>query len=148
MAGDVQAGLVGGAASIRTSGGDIRIEGVRGALEARTAGGDVIVPSVAGGAEIETGGGDVKIGFAVPQAAISIRNAGGDVTLSFPTDFRGEFELVVTGSSPDETAIRSDFPEIAVIKQSGSQRAAGSVNGGGPKVVVRTSSGTIRIRRS
>lgn len=148
MAGDVRAGVVGGSASVETSGGDIRIESVKGSLEARTAGGDVIVPSIGGGADVETGGGDVRLGFSVRQASIAVRNAGGDVTLTLPGDFRGDFELMVSGSSPEETAIRSDFPEISVTKRSGSQQAAGAVNGGGPKVVVRTSSGTIRIRKS
>jgi hypothetical protein len=108
----------------------------------------VIVPSIGGGADVETGGGDVRLGFSVRQASIAVRNAGGDVTLTLPGDFRGDFELMVSGSSPEETAIRSDFPEISVTKRSGSQQAAGAVNGGGPKVVVRTSSGTIRIRKS
>ncbi len=148
MAGDVRAGAVGGSASAETSGGDIRIESVKGSLEARSAGGDVIVRSVGGGADVETGGGDVRLGFTARQASIAVRNAGGDVILTLPHDFHGDFELIVSGTSPDETAIRSDFPEISVTKRSSSQQAAGSVNGGGPKVVVKTSSGTIRIRRS
>ena len=147
MAGDVRAGAVGGSASAETSGGDIHIDSVKGSLEAHTAGGDVIVPSVGGGAEVETGGGVVRLGFSSRQASIAIRNAGGDVILTLPGDFHGDFELSVSGASPDETAIRSDFPEISVTKRSGSQQASGSVNGGGPKVVVKTTSGTIRIRK-
>ena len=107
----------------------------------------MIVPSIGGGADVETGGGDVRLGFSVRQASIAVRNAGGDVILTLPGDFRGDFDLVVSGSSPDETAIRSDFPQISVTKRSGSQQAAGSVNGGGTRVVVKTSSGTIRIRK-
>jgi DUF4097 and DUF4098 domain-containing protein YvlB len=148
MAGDVRAGAVGGAATVETSGGDIRIDTVKGALEARTAGGDVVVRSIGGAADVETGGGEVRIGMTNRQAAVSVRNAGGDVTLTLPPDFRGEFDLQVEGASPDERAIRCDFPEIAIVKRADRQQATGAVNGGGARVLVRTSSGKIRIRKS
>jgi len=79
---------------------------------------------------------------------VSIRNAGGDVTVTLPSDFRGDFDLVVEGASPDEAAIRCDFPQIAVVKREERQQASGSINGGGSRVVVRTSSGKIRIRKA
>jgi hypothetical protein len=147
MAGDVQAGRVAGSATAETSGGDIRIDGVKGALEARTGGGDVIVPSVGGAVDVETAGGVVRLGLTAKQASIAVRNGGGDVILTLPADFRGDFDLQVSDASPEETAIRSDLPGISVTKRAGSQQASGSLNGGGPKVVVKTSSGTIRIRK-
>ena len=53
------------------------------------------------------------------------------------------------GSDGDEeTFIRSDFPEIAVTRQKSSQSATGTLNGGGSKVIVRTSSGSIRLRKA
>ncbi len=148
MAGDVKAGTVGGSATAETSGGDIRIDGVKGSLEAHTGGGDVIVPSAGGSVKIDTGGGEVRLGLAVKQASIVIRNAGGDVILTLPADFKGDFELQVLDAAEEGSAIRSEFPEISVTRRPGSQQASGSVNGGGPKVVVKTSSGTIRIRKS
>jgi DUF4097 and DUF4098 domain-containing protein YvlB len=147
MAGDVQAGAVAGSATAETSGGDIRIDGVKGALEARTGGGDVIVPSVGGAVTVETNGGDVRLGLTVKQASIAVRNGGGDVILTLPADFRGDFDLQVSDASPEETAIRSELPGISVTKRAGSEQASGSINGGGPKVVIKTSSGTIRIRK-
>jgi DUF4097 and DUF4098 domain-containing protein YvlB len=147
MAGDVKAGAVGGAATCETSGGDIRIDSVKGALEARTAGGDVVVRSIGGPADVETGGGEVRISLTSRQAAVSVRNAGGDVTVTLPADFRGEFDLQVDGASPDEAAIRCDFPQIGVVTREDRQQATGSINGGGARVVVRTSSGKIRIRK-
>jgi DUF4097 and DUF4098 domain-containing protein YvlB len=147
MVGDIQAGPVAGSATAETTGGDIRIDGVKGALEARTGGGDVIVPSVGGAVDVETAGGVVRLGLTVKQASIAVRNGGGDVILTLPADFRGEFDLQVSDASPEDTAIRSELPGISVTKRAGSQQASGSVNGGGPKVVVKTSSGTIRIRK-
>ena len=148
MAGDVKVGAVSGSATAETSAGDVRIDSVKGALEARTAGGDVVVPSVGGALDVETGGGTVRIGMASRQAAVSIHNAGGDVLLTLPADFRGELDLEVADASPDETAIRCDYPGISIVKRSTRQQATGTLNGGGARVVVKTSSGTIRIRKS
>ena len=69
------------------------------------------------------------------------------MTLTLPSDFRGDVELEVRDSGPEETLIRSDFPEIAVTRQRSTQSASGILNGGGSKVVVRTHSGTIRLRK-
>ncbi len=151
LGGDIRAGSVSGSASAETSGGDIRIEAVKGSIEARTAGGDIVLPSVGGSVEAETGGGEVRVAIVSRQirGGISIRNSGGDVTLTLPGDFRGDVDLSVLGSSAgiDETMIRSDFSEIALTRRPGSQRATGGLNGGGSRVVVRTSSGTIRLRK-
>jgi hypothetical protein len=54
-------------------------------------------------------------------------------------------ELVVTGDE-DESAIHSDF-DIVTTKRAGAQRATATLNGGGAKIMVRTTSGTIRLRK-
>jgi len=149
LAGDIRAGNVAGAAVAQTSGGDIRIGRVSGSADAKTAGGDIVLQAVEGSVHAETGGGEVRVTILTrePRGGISIRNAGGDVTLIVPANFKGDLDLTALDADLDETAIRSDFPEIAVTRRSGSQQGSGSLNGGGPKVTVRTSSGSIRIRK-
>jgi DUF4097 and DUF4098 domain-containing protein YvlB len=149
LAGDIHAGRVSGAVVAQTSGGDIRIAHVAGSAEAKTAGGDIVLQAVEGSVRAETGGGEVRVTILTrePRGGISIRNAGGDVTLIVPANFKGDLDLTALDADLDETAIRSDFPEIAVTRRSGSQQGSGSLNGGGPKVTVRTSSGSIRIRK-
>jgi hypothetical protein len=108
------------------------------------------VKAVAGGFQARTDGGDVRVAVLSrePRGGISIRNGGGDVTLTLPADIRAELDLQVTDcGDPSEVFIRSDFPEIAVTRKSGESRASGSLNGGGPRIVIRTSSGTIRLRK-
>ncbi len=149
LAGDIRAGAVGGSISVETSGGDIRVERVGGSAGARTGGGDIILPSVRGGIEAHTGGGDVRVALVAREVkgGVSIRDSGGDVTLTLPSDFRGEVSLEVREGDQQETLIRSEFSEIAVSRQRDSQRASGVLNGGGPKVLVQTQSGTIRLRK-
>jgi hypothetical protein len=100
--------------------------------------------------EADSGGGDVRLTILGRDArgGISVRDAGGDVTLTVPPDFKADVDLEVQDSDDQEMFIRSDFPEIAVTRNRGSQRGAGAINGGGPKVVVRTHSGAIRLRKS
>jgi DUF4097 and DUF4098 domain-containing protein YvlB len=149
LAGDVSAGSVSGAARVETSGGDIRIGRVDGGLRARTGGGDIVVPVVVGSVAATTAGGDVRIAVASRELknGVTIQSGGGDVTLTLPSDFRGDFDLTVTEADPSETAIRSDFPEISISRREGTVRGTGAVNGGGEKVRVQTTSGTIRLRR-
>jgi DUF4097 and DUF4098 domain-containing protein YvlB len=149
LAGDVRAGAVAGSARVETSGGDIRIQSVDGWLRARTAGGDIVVPLVGGHVDAATAGGDVRIAVGARQLkeAISIVNGGGDVALMLPSDFKGELDLTVTDADPSEPAIRSEFPEVSISRKNGTVHATGAVNGGGEKVKVSTSSGTIRLRR-
>jgi DUF4097 and DUF4098 domain-containing protein YvlB len=149
LAGDVRAGSVSGAARVETSGGDIRIGRVDGGLRARTGGGDIVVPVVVGAVAATTAGGDVRIAVASRELknGVTIQSGGGDVTLTLPSDFRGDFDLTVTEADLSETAIRSDFPEISISRREGTVRGTGAVNGGGEKVRVQTTSGTIRLRR-
>ncbi|MEP6802083.1 MAG: DUF4097 family beta strand repeat-containing protein [Acidobacteriota bacterium] len=149
LAGDIRAGAVTGAVSADTSGGNVIIDRIGGSADVKTGGGDVVLPAVGGSVHIETGGGEVRVGLTGREAkgGATIRNAGGDVTLTLPANFRGEIELTASDADLDETAIRSDFPEVTVTRRSGSQQATATLNGGGPRVTVRTSSGSIRIRR-
>ena len=149
-AGDIRAGSVTGSLFAETSGGDIRVENIGGAALAETAGGDIVLAAVSGSVQAGTGGGDVRVGILSREirGGVAIRNSGGDVTLTFPADFKGDVELIVAGSPGfNEALIRSDFPEVAVTRHPDSQRAAGALNGGGSKVVVRTTSGAIRLRK-
>jgi hypothetical protein len=107
------------------------------------------VPLVGGSVHAETAGGDVRIAVAVrqPREGIRIVNGGGNVALMLPADFKGDLDLIVTEADPSEPAVRSDFPEISISRKDGTVTATGAVNGGGEKVSIQTSSGTIRLRR-
>jgi hypothetical protein len=149
LAGDIVVDAVSGSALADTNGGDIRIGRVGGTLDVRTSGGDIRVPRVGGGVRAASAGGEIRIGVASCDAksGITIRDDGGDVSLWLPADCKADVELVVVGADDEDSAIRSDFPEVAVSKRAGTQRGTASLNGGGAKVVVRTTSGTIRLKK-
>ena len=150
MAGDIRAGAVSGSALADTAGGDIVIERVGGNLDAKTAGGDIVAQRVGGAVRAVTSGGDVRIGVGSNdvKGGVTIHNSGGDVTLTLPAGCKADVDLYVSGAEDDEPAIRSEFPNLTVSKRSGSQHATLSLNGGGEKIVVKTTSGTIRLKKS
>lgn len=149
LAGDVRAQWVTGTARVETSGGDIELGRVDGWLRARTGGGDIVVPLVGGAVKAETAGGDVRIAVGARQVrdGVSIVSGGGDVTLTLPSDFRGNVDFTVNGADLSEPAIRSEFSEISVARRENAARGTGVLNGGGSTVRVQTSSGAIRLRR-
>lgn len=149
LAGDVRAMSVAGTARVETSGGDIRIGRVDGWLKASTGGGDIVVPLVGGAVNAATAGGDVRIAVGARhlREGVSIVSGGGDVTLTLPSDFRGNVDLTVNGTDLSEPAILSEFPEISVSRRDNAARGTGALNGGGSAVRVQTSSGAIRLRR-
>ncbi len=149
LAGDIVGETVSGSVLADTSGGDVRFERVGGNLDARTSGGDVRVARVGGSVHASSAGGEIRIGVAScdSRASVTIHNDGGDVSLSLPGDCKADVELTVLGADEDETSIRSEFPDLQVSKKAGNQRATAALNGGGEKIVVRTSSGTIRLRK-
>jgi DUF4097 and DUF4098 domain-containing protein YvlB len=150
-AGDIRADTVSGTFLADTAGGDIRVQSVGGNLDANTAGGDVIAPRVGGSVRAVTAGGDVRIGVTSKdvKGGIVIRNSGGDVTLVLPPDCKADVELIVTGADDDDDgAIRSEFGYQTIDKKPGTQRAVAVLNGGGEKIVVRTTSGSIRLRKA
>jgi DUF4097 and DUF4098 domain-containing protein YvlB len=149
-AGDIRGAAVTGSVNADTAGGDIRFDRVGGALDAKTAGGDVIAGFVGGSVRATTAGGDVRItvGSRDIRGGVTVHDGGGDVTLYLPADCKAELDLEVTGAEDDDTAIRADFPGLTVIRRPGTQRLTGPINGGGEKIVVRTSSGSIRLRKA
>lgn len=146
-AGDILGQTVSGSVLGDTNGGDVRFEKVGGNLDVRTSGGDIRVPHVGGSVRAASAGGEIRIGLSAcdPKASVTIRNDGGDVTLALPAECKADVELVVTGDE-DQSAIRSDF-DLITTKRAGTQRATATLNGGGEKVTVRTTSGTIRLKK-
>jgi hypothetical protein len=73
------------------------------------------------------------------------------VTVVLPANYRGDVDVVVRSVDSDGEYVLSDFPEIGVVRHRGSGtgvvRAEGKLNGGGAKVTVSASSGTVHIRK-
>lgn len=150
--GNVDLGDIDGPAQIETGGGSIRLGWARGPVKAETGGGSIELNGVPS-ARAETGSGGIVAKF---QSSTGLHDdswletGSGDVIVylanDIPISIRAAIELA------NGHTIRSDFADIHVNVEGGSWgpktvTAEGNLNGGGPVLKVRTSTGNIIFRR-
>jgi DUF4097 and DUF4098 domain-containing protein YvlB len=147
LGGNVTVGSVAGAAKLETMGGDITIRSAGGALQARTAGGDIVVKKAQGSVNAETLGGSIACELGGKTVSpVELVSGGGDVTLTLPAGTRADVEIQVNGAD-SERQIRSDFPELTIVRRGETLRGEGKLNGGGSKVTILATSGTVTLKR-
>ncbi len=150
--GSVDLGDIGGAAEIESGGGSIRLASAKGPVRVETGGGSIQldgVPSVR--AETAAGGIVAKlVSVAGMKSDSTLETTAGDITVyladNLPVTIRASIELA------NGHTIRTDFADIHVSSEGGhwgprTVTAEGQLNGGGPVLKVRTSSGNINFRR-
>jgi DUF4097 and DUF4098 domain-containing protein YvlB len=146
--GDIRAGSVSGDARLETSGGDVVVRSAAGAVIARTGSGDVTLKKVRGPVTARTSGGSITCEITSAAAAGGdLTTSGGDVTITLPANYRADLDVKVSGVEPDDDAIISQFPEVTVSRRRGAISGEGKLNGGGPKLTIRSNSGTVTIRK-
>jgi DUF4097 and DUF4098 domain-containing protein YvlB len=146
--GDIRAGSVSGDSRLETSGGDVVVRSAAGAVIARTGGGDIVLKKVRGPVTARTSGGSITCEITSTVAAGGdVSTSGGDVTITLPANYRADLDVRVSSVEPDDDAIISQFPEVTVSRRRGATSGEGKLNGGGPKLTIRSSSGTVTIRK-
>jgi hypothetical protein len=166
--GNIRIGRSGGAVSARSSGGRIEVQEARGIVVAGTFGGAIHVGS-ARGVRLEAAGGSIQLrGSSGALRAVSdvgsilaelaagaaiqdslLATGAGDITVFIPSNI----PLTVRAQNESGRAGRivSEFSEIPVRQAIEARRAAilaeGSLNGGGPVLLLNASGGTIYLRR-
>ncbi len=150
--GSVDIGQVGGRAAIHTGGGSIRVSGANGPVEVTTGGGSIEFLKLTQGARASTGAGSIKAEFVGSGGSgSSLTTSAGDVIVYLASAVKMSVNAAVEMGNGHH--IRSDFPELKVTTEGGEYgpkmiTADGSLNGGGPTLRIRTSSGDIEFRRA
>jgi hypothetical protein len=151
--GSIDLGEIGGKAEIETGGGSIRLISATGAVNAETSGGSIELNGVPS-ARAETGVGGIVAKFVSSSGSPTdsvLETSVGDITVylspNLKISVRASIE-VANGHS-----IHSDFPDFKITTEGGdwgpkSVSAEGNLNGGGPMLKVRTTTGDITFRRS
>jgi DUF4097 and DUF4098 domain-containing protein YvlB len=151
--GSIDLGDIGGPVEMETGGGSIRLSSAKGPVRAETGGGSIELNGVPS-ARAETAAGGITAKFVAANGEhhdSELETAAGDITVYLAPNVnisvRASIE-VANGHS-----IRSDFPDIRVTTEGGDYgpktvTAEGSLNGGGPVLKVRTTTGDISFRRS
>src|SRR6266571_3245817 len=151
--GSIDLGDIGGPAEIETGGGSIRLGSAKGLVRAETGGGSIELNGVPA-ARAETGAGGIVAKFVASSGERTdsvLETSAGDITVYLASD------LAITIRASIELAnghnIRSDFPDIHVRTEGGDYgpktvSADGRLNGGGPVLKVRATTGDITFRRT
>jgi hypothetical protein len=156
--GSIQFHSVNGPVTARTDGGSISLRDVGGDLDATSNGGSVAVGRVNGKVTARANGGSVAIDEATD--AIDARAAGGSVAAYISKQPRSDSKLIAEAGNvelrlPESIAINIDASCIAGRLSSDftftghrdEERLKGTINGGGPLVMVRASAGNVSIRK-
>lgn len=151
--GSIELGDIGGSAEMSTGGGSIHLTSAKGPVRAETGGGTIELMGVPS-AHAETGAGSIAAKF-VPssgeRADSLLETSAGDVIVylapNLGINIRASIEVA------NGHRISSDFPEIKITSEGGDYgpktvTAEGNLNGGGPVLKVRTTTGDISFRRS
>lgn len=169
--GGIEAEAVGGTVFAGTSGGGISIGEAAGRVVAETAGGSIEIARAPEGVTAETAGGPIRlthVAGAVRAAAASgnieavflngqpladswIETNSGTIVVFIPASLQVAIEATVDFGR-NVNRIQSDFEAIQAVRGgegfgSSEVRAVGALNGGGPVLRIRNTSGRIQIRR-
>jgi DUF4097 and DUF4098 domain-containing protein YvlB len=153
--GSIDLGDVNGPVEIETGGGTIHLTSAKGAVRAQTGGGGIELYGVPS-AHAETGAGSIIVKLINTGAERNdslLETSAGDITIYIAPDVALSVRASVELGNGHR--ITSDFPDIHISSEGGNDwggpktlTAEGKLNGGGPILKVRTTTGDISIKRS
>jgi hypothetical protein len=153
-AGSIHVDQCHGGITATTGGGAIELHNVGGAVQVLTSGGPIRLGPMSGSVQAETGSGPIVADLAAHRGAFTasrLETSAGDIIVYIPDDLGVTIQAAV--EMAHGAGISSDFPGLKITPRSNTQwgprdaHAEGQVNGGGPVLIVHTSTGTIAFRR-
>ncbi len=151
--GSVDLSDIGGPAEIETGGGSIHLTSAKGHVHAETGVGGIELYGVPS-ASAETGAGGITVKLVntgAERTDSDLETAAGDITVYIASDVAINVRASVEMGNGHH--ITSDFSDIRIGSEGDkwgpkTLTAEGSLNGGGPMLKVRTSSGDISFKRA
>ncbi|HEV8131034.1 MAG TPA: DUF4097 family beta strand repeat-containing protein [Acidobacteriota bacterium] len=141
--GGIRIGNVEGDVRAHTSGGSIHIEHAKGTVSAETSGGGIQVEEVMGDIQAGTSGGSISATITQqPRGSCRLSTSGGSVTANLADNIAVNLDAEASGGG-----VHVDFP-VTVQGTIEKHSLRGPINGGGPKLVLRTSGGGVYVRRT
>lgn len=150
--GNVDLGDIGGPVDVDSGGGSIRLTSAKGHVVANTGGGAIDLYGVSS-ARAETGAGGITVKIVNnggERKDSELETSAGDITVYIAADVAISVRANVDMGNGHH--ITSEIPEIHISSE-GDQwgrtlSAEGKLNGGGPMLKVRTSTGDINFKRA
>jgi hypothetical protein len=125
----------------KTSGGSISLARVGGDVLARTSGGGISIEDAGGTVDASTSGGPINAKLSRQLSGDSrLSTSGGGVTVLLASNVHVDLDAQASGGG-----VSSDVP-ITVRGTQDDDSLRGQINGGGPKLTLRSSGGGIRVK--
>jgi len=150
--GSIHLGQIGGRVNAETAGGSITVDTAPAGVNAENASGSIRLLDVAGALRASTAAGNILAQLMAnqPIADSTLETSGGTIIVMIPDGLRLTIRASVDVGS-NVNRILSDFPGIIVRMEQGPGPqlivAEGALNGGGPVLRIRNTTGTIQIKR-
>lgn len=129
--------------------GDVTIKGMAGQVEAKAFSNDLELVDVTGPIIAHTLSSDLNVRFTtVSQASpSSLTSTSGDIEITLPATSKGTFNMsTMTGGVYSDLDFKMS-EENSEIRRIGGTKTAGTLNGGGVEISLKTISGDIYIRK-
>jgi hypothetical protein len=143
---------------VDTSGGSIGISDLKGKVDAHTSGGSISLGHIDGLVDVRTSGGSISVDEVT--GTIKAHTSGGSVSAKISRQPTGDSKLTTSGGSitvyladdiaVDLTARTSGgrvHSEFDVNGETSKRSINGTINGGGPKLILKTSGGGVRVKQ-
>jgi hypothetical protein len=159
--GDLKFARIDGDIDGRTSGGNIHLEEGTAKANLHTSGGDIFVNRAGGPTSVSTSGGNIELRSV--EELLSANTSGGDIRATITGAIKQDTELLTSGgqvvvhvkkglgfkldASTSGGDVNAEGLTLTIEKGGmGKSRLVGSVNGGGPRLKLRSSGGNIQLR--
>jgi len=124
-----------------TSGGHVAVKDFRGPASVHTSGGGISLENVTGEVKGSTSGGSINARLPAVSEGVKLETSGGGVTVQVPETSAFDLDASTSGGG-----VSSELP-VTVSGKIEHNHLKGPVNGGGKQVYLRTSGGSIRIKK-
>lgn len=143
--GSIIIGQAGGESVVRTSSGSIQIGFAKGKLQVNNSGGKIEVADAQDVVLAKTSSGHIGVSFSTtPKAACRLDVSGGSINVALPKSAAVNLDAKASGGKVAS--------ELAVTTTGSNEKQAGmlqgTLNGGGPAITLRSSSGDIYLKQS
>lgn len=139
--GGIEGIALNGPVNADTSGGPIRLERISGDVQAHSSGGGIHIQDAGRRVEADTSGGGIEASFTRGNGrGGSLESSGGGITVFLDPEVG--LEIDAEGNS-----VKTDLP-VRIVGEASRRRLHESLGRGGETLRLRTSSGSVRIRRS
>jgi DUF4097 and DUF4098 domain-containing protein YvlB len=140
--GGITVGDTAGNVLAKTSGGSIHVGDVKGSVSADTSGGGIEVNSAAGPVTAHTSGGSIHAAITQqPTGPCTFETSGGGIEVKMASNVAIDLDAQTSGGF-----VSTEFP-VTVQGELKKNHLRSKINGGGPKVILGTSGGSIRIKK-